>query len=107
MSASVNYPVTLTTVDGQQIQLAENEVQADKVKVHPFTKVGAAYEKYNFWIVAAAGFTPLPYKVITITAGVFHINFLIFFVASAASRSARFFLVAGLMGQEEEVGCEA
>lgn len=63
-----------------------------------FAKATGWYEKYNFWIVAAAGFTPLPYKVITISAGAFGINFLIFFVASALSRSARFLLVAGLMG---------
>jgi membrane protein YqaA with SNARE-associated domain len=63
-----------------------------------FAKAHGWYEAYNFWVVAAAGFTPLPYKVITISAGVFKIHFLTFFIASAASRSARFFLVAGLMG---------
>lgn len=64
-----------------------------------FDKASGWYAAWNFWVVAAAGFTPLPYKVITISAGVFGINFWIFLVASAASRSARFFLVAGLMGR--------
>jgi membrane protein YqaA with SNARE-associated domain len=64
-----------------------------------FAKATHWYENYNFWIVAAAGFTPLPYKVITISAGAFGINFAIFLVASTVSRSARFFLVAGLMGR--------
>jgi membrane protein YqaA with SNARE-associated domain len=64
-----------------------------------FAKAMSWYERYNFWIVAAAGFTPLPYKVITISAGVFEINFVIFLIASTVSRSARFFLVAGLMGR--------
>lgn len=63
-----------------------------------FTKAGRWYEAYDIWLVAAAGFTPLPYKVITISAGMFKINFLTFVIASAASRSARFFLVAALMG---------
>jgi len=57
------------------------------------------YENYDFWIVFAAGFTPLPYKVITISAGAFDINFLMFMIASIVSRSARFFLVAGLFGK--------
>lgn len=93
MGAEPQYPLTL---DGGTRTIAEAETAS--VVVQPFSKVGKLYERYNFWIVAAAGFTPLPYKVITISAGVFHINFLIFCIASAASRSARFFLVAGLMG---------
>ncbi len=67
-----------------------------------FDKAANWYARYNFWIVFAAGFTPLPYKVATISAGMFFGKslplFLVFMVASATSRSARFFLVAGLMG---------
>ena len=48
------------------------------------------------------GFTPLPYKVCTISAGVAGISFPGFLVASTLSRSARFFLVAGLMGWKGE-----
>jgi len=55
------------------------------------------YRKYQAWAVATAGFTPLPYKLFTITAGAFKIDFGIFVLASALSRSARFFLVAGLV----------
>ncbi len=62
-----------------------------------FQQVQHAYNDWNFWVVFTAGFTPLPFKLITITAGVFEINFGIFLVASVISRSARFFLVAGLM----------
>ncbi|MCD4832003.1 MAG: DedA family protein [Anaerohalosphaeraceae bacterium] len=56
----------------------------------------AKYNKYDFGIVFTCGFTPLPYKVCTITAGVAKISFLGFIVASTVSRSARFFIVAGL-----------
>ena len=59
-------------------------------------KVGGLYERWNFWIVFAAAFTPIPYKVITILAGVFAINFPMFLLGSAVGRSARFFLVAWL-----------
>ncbi|MFQ5432445.1 MAG: YqaA family protein [Nitrospinota bacterium] len=55
------------------------------------------YQKYDAWAVGIAGFTPLPYKVFTIAAGAFDINLLIFVLASAFSRSARFFIEAGLV----------
>ena len=65
--------------------------------VESFQSVGALYEKYNFWIVFTAGFTPLPYKLFTITGGLFHINFVMFLVASIISRGLRFFLIAALI----------
>lgn len=62
-----------------------------------FDNVKALYEQYNFWVVFTAGFTPIPFKVITITAGVCSIDFWIFLLASIISRSARFFLIAWLI----------
>jgi membrane protein YqaA with SNARE-associated domain len=55
------------------------------------------YNTYDAWAVGIAGFTPIPYKVFTITAGMFRINFTVFILASLVSRSARFFLVGGLI----------
>lgn len=55
------------------------------------------YQRYDAWAVGAAGFTPLPYKLFTITAGAFKINFTTFMLVSLVARSARFFLVAGLI----------
>ena len=62
-----------------------------------FVNIQHLYDKWNFWVVFTAGFTPIPYKVITISAGAFNINFPVFVVASAISRAARFYLVAGLL----------
>lgn len=62
-----------------------------------FHNVGNLYDQYNFWIVFTAGFTPLPYKLFTITGGLFHINFTMFILASIVSRGLRFFLIAGLI----------
>lgn len=62
-----------------------------------FHRVQHLFATYDFWAVFTAGFTPIPYKIITIGAGVFQINFPIFIVASVVSRSLRFFLVAGLI----------
>ena len=59
-----------------------------------FEKIGALYDEHQAWAVAAAGFTTLPYKIFTLAAGAFKINFPTFVLASAISRSARFFLVA-------------
>jgi membrane protein YqaA with SNARE-associated domain len=61
-----------------------------------FQLVMANYNKYGFWYVFLAGFSPIPYKVFTIASGVFKLNFLLFLLASTVSRSLRFFLVAGL-----------
>ena len=54
--------------------------------------------KVGAWAVGVAGFTPIPYKVFTIAAGFFEMNFYVFVLASAISRSLRFFVVAGLIG---------
>ena len=62
-----------------------------------FQAVGELFNQYDFWVVFTAGFTPIPYKVITISAGVFDINFPMFVVASAVGRSARFFMVGSLI----------
>ncbi len=60
-------------------------------------RVKALYDKYNAWATGIAGLTPLPYKIFTIAGGTFEVNFRIFALASALARSARFFLVAGLI----------
>ena len=65
--------------------------------VEGFNSVGALFDKYNFWIVFTAGFTPLPYKLFTIAGGLFDINFVMFIIASIVSRGMRFFLIAWLI----------
>jgi len=62
-----------------------------------FEYVTALYERWNFWIVFVAAFTPIPYKVITITAGVCAINFPMFLIASIVGRAARFVIVTFLL----------
>ena len=62
-----------------------------------FMRIKYLYDNWNFWIVFTAGFTPIPFKLITISAGTFNINFFMFVIASVISRSARFFIVASLI----------
>ena len=62
-----------------------------------FATVQGLYDRWDFWAVFLAGLTPIPYKVFTISAGVFAINFPIFVLASTLSRGLRFFVMAGLI----------
>ncbi len=62
-----------------------------------YEQMGRQFEEWGFVIIFTAGFTPIPYKVFTISAGAFDLSFPLFALASAVSRSARFFLVAGLI----------
>lgn len=62
-----------------------------------FLKVRDLYMQYDFWIVFAAAFTPIPYKVFTIAAGVAAIYFPHFVIASLVGRGGRFILVAFLL----------
>jgi len=59
--------------------------------------IAELYSAYDAWAIGVAGFTPIPYKVFTISAGAFKINIWVFLLASIVSRSARFFLVGGLI----------
>ena len=57
----------------------------------------AWFDDYGVWAIFVAGFSPIPYKVFTIAAGVAALNLPGFFVASLIGRGARFFLVSGLI----------
>jgi len=62
-----------------------------------FDYVGSLYKQNAFLAILGAAITPIPYKVFTVTAGVFHVNLLYLMVASALGRSSRFFIEAGLI----------
>jgi len=62
-----------------------------------FHDIKTKYEQYGLIITFTAGFTPIPFKVFTISAGAFSISFPLFLLASTISRSARFFLLATLI----------
>ena len=66
-------------------------------QVETFESFRASYNAWGAWIVAGAGITPFPYKVITIASGVTGLDLATFAVASLASRGVRFFLEAALL----------
>lgn len=65
--------------------------------VELYESIRSLFVEWDFWIIFTAGFTPIPYKVFTITAGAFNINIMMFALASIISRGARFFLIAWLI----------
>lgn len=65
---------------------------------HHWAKVVELYTgEWGIWFLAAAAFTPIPYKVATIAAGATGMAFVPFLLVSLVGRAARFFLVAGLL----------
>ena len=62
-----------------------------------FGTVQLWFQEYEFWTIFVAGFTPIPYKVFTITAGVMGVNLPVFVFASILSRGLRFCIEAVLL----------
>ncbi len=88
----LGYAIGLWLMDGIGMKVLELYGATSK-----FDQIAELYAQYNAIAVGIAGFTPIPYKIFTIAAGACKINFFIFVLASAVSRSARFFLVAILL----------
>lgn len=55
------------------------------------------FSKYGGWAVGIAAFTPIPFKLFTLTGGIFRVGFWPFTIASVVGRGARFFLEGGLV----------
>lgn len=72
-----------------------------------FAATVAAFETWGFWYILLAGFTPIPYKIFTLSAGVVGMGFPVFVAGSIIGRGGRFFLVAALIrlgGEKLAVG---
>ena len=67
------------------------------ITIDAFSNIQILYDQWNFWIIFTAGFTPIPFKLFTISAGAFNINFVPFLLASLVGRSARFLIVSVLI----------
>ncbi|OYU46959.1 MAG: cytochrome B [Rhizobiales bacterium PAR1] len=59
----------------------------------------ALYQQHGHWIILIKGFTPIPFKLITIASGLAGYDFVMFVLLSALTRAARFFFVAGIMNR--------
>ena len=85
------------TPDGGFTSIANLFFNAHIFTIDSYANVCELYDKWNFWIVYTAGFTPLPFKLCTITAGACDINFPMFIIASFVGRGMRFFLIGWLI----------
>ncbi|HRO34034.1 MAG TPA: YqaA family protein [Brevundimonas sp.] len=63
-------------------------------KADTFEASKALFQQHGAWVILIKGLTPIPYKLITIAAGVFAFNLPLFILLSVITRAARFFLVA-------------
>ena len=66
-------------------------------KTQGFEQFKQLFNEYGVWILIIKGMTPIPYKVLTITAGVTGMAIVPFILASIIARSMRFFMVAALL----------
>ena len=64
------------------------------IKNTSFNSVKIAFDEHGILIIFLGAFTPLPFKIISVTSGVFHINIIAFLVMSLIGRGSRFFLVS-------------
>ncbi len=62
-----------------------------------YEQVRTWFMHWGIWVIFVAGFSPIPYKLFTVTAGMLHMLFLPFVFASMVARGLRFFLVSGLL----------
>ena len=62
-----------------------------------FDSVKEAYNENGMLIIFIGAFTPLPYKIITLTSGMAEVNLIAFILISAIGRGIRFFIVAYLI----------
>lgn len=62
-----------------------------------FIHISNLFQQNAFWTMFTAAFTPIPFKLFTLTAGVAQINLLVFIIASLIGRGMRFFFVGIIM----------
>lgn len=68
------------------------------ISAEKFTQAAELFKQYEMWAVLIAGFTPIPYKAVTYTAGVCKLPIIPFIIYSFIARGARFYLLAGIIG---------
>ena len=92
LGGSIGYMIGMLFQDSIGMNIINFYGFADK-----YAEIEAWYQAHSFLIISAAGFSPIPYKIFTITSGMFDVNFTNFLIGSIFSRGARFFLIAWLI----------
>ena len=81
-----------------------NEIGFKIFEIYGYENVGILKDMFStkggmlswFGLLFTAGFTPLPFKILTITSGFIHYNIFVFILTCVVTRGLRFFLVAFL-----------
>ena len=60
-------------------------------------RLAQTFRDYGLWVILIKGLTPIPYKIVSISAGAAHFSLALFVLASLVTRGARFFLIAALL----------
>ncbi len=103
---SIAFVCTVSSVIGGFLGYAIGYYFMDTIGVGIFQTLGLAekfnnfkpyVDEYGVWAIIIKGATPIPYKLITITAGAFKFDLLSFALASIVARGMRFFLIALLL----------
>jgi len=66
-------------------------------KQETFDQAVSWFTEWGIWVVFIAGFSPIPYKIFTVSAGFLNMAFIPFIIVSSIGRGMRFFLVAGVI----------
>ncbi len=81
--------------------LLYDQVALPVIRFYHYDAAAAAFVEnirtYGVWLILAKGLTPIPFKLVTITAGLAHLPLLSFVVACAVTRGARFFAEAAVL----------
>ena len=67
-----------------------------------YGKIEVWFQKYGAWAIMIAGFSPIPYKIFTISAGIVGMPIVPFFLGSIVSRGIRFYVVAFMAGHSHQ-----
>ena len=92
LGALFGYALGYALWDPVVLPLVESVGYQDKIEI-----ARNWFEQWGIWVIFIASFTPIPYKVFTVTAGLLQMALLPFIITSLIGRGMRFFLVAGLM----------
>ena len=97
LGAFLGYYIGVAAIDAAVAWIPGIEMGAiDDTSWKSVNGLSNRFNEYGQWFVFVAALTPIPFKLLTITAGAAKMNLLIFFVACLVGRSLRFYGVAGL-----------
>ena len=88
-----------TPIDPAQVDALYERYQYVYGQGGAYEEFHARFAEWGLWIILIKGLTPIPYKVVTIAAGIAYFNLPMFIVLSVLTRGARFFLLAFLLNR--------